>query len=154
MIRKTTKPILCRVGGTHVRRVRGTIVHTQSKQSIASCMASSYFRSLLTLPAQCTQQILWNGPASVCPSVCPIDRQQQPRRAAGLLLSAPQLGRRYRSIAHDGAQQQMRAVSCWQPNTDLFYSVMITFRDGRGSIFLHPTQPTHHTSTWNAPVSF
>jgi len=50
---------------------------------------------------------------SVRLSVCPIDRQQQ-RRAAGLLLSAPRTG----STAGDGTQQQMRAVSCWQPRND------------------------------------
>jgi len=70
------------------------------------------FLLLLALPAQ---QGLCNGRASVRPSVCPIDRQQQ-RRPAGLLLSA--LRARDRSTAAGavhaagtGAQHQMRAAS-------------------------------------------
>jgi len=51
---------------------------------------------------------------SVCPSVCPVDRQQQ-RRAAGLLLSAVRAGDINDSPAaaapQHGALQQMRAVS-------------------------------------------
>jgi len=55
------------------------------------------------------------GRPSVCPSVCPVDRQQQ-RRAAGLLLSTPLAGnidrqlrmRCGRRAADTGAQQQRR----------------------------------------------
>jgi len=64
-----------------------------------------------------TAQGLCNGPVSVHPSVCPVDRQQQ-RRAAGLLLSAGTCSR-YRSIvACAGAQQQMRAASRREPGDE------------------------------------
>ena len=64
-----------------------------------------------------TEQGLCNGPVSVHPSVCPVDRQQQ-RRAAGLLLSAGTCSR-YRSIvACAGAQQQMRVVSRREPGDE------------------------------------
>ena len=51
------------------------------------------------------------------PSVCPIDRQLH---LVGLLLSALQAGwlvgwSRYWLTVCAGAQQQMQAVSCWQP---------------------------------------
>jgi len=49
---------------------------------------------------------------SVCPSVCPIDRQQH-RRAAGLLLSAVRAGDTERPAA-TAPQQQARAVSRYQ----------------------------------------
>jgi len=62
---------------------------------------------------------------STCPSVCPVDRQQQ-RRLAGLLLSAlragdidrllrDQCGRR---AAGAGAQQQMQTASCREPTEE------------------------------------
>jgi len=65
---------------------------------------------LVTLPGVLSQMTRSNLPQSVCLSVCPVNRQQ-PRRAAGLLLSADG-----REISIDsggsGAQQQMRAVLC------------------------------------------
>ena len=54
---------------------------------------------------------------SFCPSVCPVNQQQQPR-AVGLLLSAPRAPRTKNlamSAAGARAQQQMRVVSCWEP---------------------------------------
>ena len=55
------------------------------------------------------EQGLCNGRASVRPSVCPIYQQQQ-RRPAGVLPSAPPAGTRYRSIVAS-AQQQGRCRS-------------------------------------------
>ena len=49
------------------------------------------YHVLLTLPTYCAEQGIYNGPVSVCPSVCPIGRQQQ-RRPASLLLSALRAG--------------------------------------------------------------
>ena len=54
---------------------------------------------------------------SFCPSVCPVNQQQQPR-AVGLLPSAPRAPRTRNlamSAAGARAQQQMRVVSCWEP---------------------------------------
>ena len=79
----------------------------------------------LALPAYYAEQGLRNGRVSVLPSVCPIIRPQ-PRRAAGLLLSAVRAGdidrqrrapgsmqqRRSGTGPQHGAQQQMRAVPC------------------------------------------
>ena len=64
---------------------------------------------------------------SVRPSVSPIFRLQQWRPAD--LLSAPQAGDIDRQRRAPGAQQQMRAVSCWQPSclgwTQTFYVIQI-----------------------------
>ena len=73
---------------------------------------------LLTLPHTDADEGVCDGrvsvPLSVHQFVCPIDRQQQQRRPAGLLLSAGVFSR-YRSIAVTPAardQQQMRVASC------------------------------------------
>jgi len=68
-----------------------------------------------------------DGRLSVCPSVCPIDRQQQRRPAGLLLISIDSCGRR---AACAGAQQQMRVASCWEPTEEVhrrlvFYAVAI-----------------------------
>jgi len=43
--------------------------------------------------------------------------------------------------------------SCSYCRSDIAKTHHSRRRDGRGSIFLHPTQPTHHTPTWNADTS-
>jgi len=49
-----------------------------------------------------------------CPSVCLIQLSTA-AAACGGFTAESRARRRYRSIANAGAQQQMRAVSCWQP---------------------------------------
>jgi len=67
----------------------------------------------------CGAESMWRSGVrpSFCPSVCPVNQQQQPR-AVGLLLSAlwaPRTRNLAMSAAGARAQQQMRVVSCWEP---------------------------------------
>ena len=54
---------------------------------------------------------------SVCPSVCPINRPQHQQRRWRVCCWAPH-GQEISIDSRAGAQQQMRAVSCWQPRDE------------------------------------
>jgi len=76
-----------------------------------SCESIFNLQELLTLSAEYADEGLYNDQASVRPSVCHIDRQQQ-RRPAGLLLSAGVYGKYGSTAAAAGAKQHMRVASC------------------------------------------
>ena len=76
---------------------------------------------------------------SVCPPLCPIDRQQQQQRAAGLLLIALRAeisidscrraaGTCRASPTGAGAQQQTRLESRWQPMDDTQHRLVVVRR--------------------------
>jgi len=75
--------------------VEGHLVHTHGQQTETDKLTDATEtvarrRRVIDAAAVRAQQRLCNGSASVRPSVCPVDRQQQ-RRPAGLLLSALQI---------------------------------------------------------------
>jgi len=103
---------------------------------VAADVIAEYFA--LRLVGLCGRPERHKKRSSVCPSVCPVDRQQ--RRPAGLLLRTD-TGSRYRSTAAGVARHAGRVNFGLTVRRSFFFFFTVSSAQGRIQVATHEVKP-------------